>query len=161
MWEDERMERVVVSQCLLGAKCRYDGRCAGKEDVCRAACDGGWIPVCPEILGGLATPRAPAERQRERVINCDGGDVTEAFFRGAEEALRIAQLYGVRYALLKERSPSCGSGEIYDGTFSGTRIPGDGVAAALFRANGIEVYGESQLEMLLEKLKWDEKHDTV
>lgn len=155
------MKRVLVSQCLLGARCRYDGRCAAKEDVCQAARDGGWIPVCPEILGGLATPRVPAERRGERVVNKEGADVTDAFFRGAEEALRIALLYGAHYALLKERSPSCGCGEIYDGTFSGARIPGDGVTAAMFRANGIEVYGESKLEALLKKLKEDEKNDTI
>ena len=146
------MDRVVVSQCLLGVKCRYDGRCAEHADVRREACERGWIPVCPEILGGLTTPRAPSERREDRVVSCDGADVTEAFQRGAEEALRIARLYGAKYALLKERSPSCGCGEIYDGTFSGRKTTDDGVTAALFLQNGIEVYGESRLEELLARL---------
>lgn len=146
------MERVVVSQCLLGVKCRYDGRCAENADVRREACERGWIPVCPEILGGLTTPRAPSERREDRVVSCEGTDVTEAFRRGAEEALRIARLYGAKYALLKERSPSCGCGEIYDGTFSGRKTTGDGVTAALLLQNGVMVYGESRLDALLTRL---------
>lgn len=153
--------RVVVSQCLLGIPCRYDGKCAVHEAARDAACARGWIPVCPEILGGLATPRTPAERQGERVVTRDGQDVTAAYRRGAEQALRIAKLYGAKYALLKERSPSCGAGMIYDGTFSGTRIPGDGVTAALLRQNGLSVYGESRIEELIEQLKWDEEHDSI
>lgn len=155
------MKRVVVSQCLLGVRCRYDGKCAVNEAVSREALERGWIPVCPEILGGLTTPRPPAERRDDRVMNCEGGDVTEAYRRGAEEALRIAKLYGAGYAVLKERSPSCGSGEIYDGTFTGSKIPGYGVTAELFRAAGIEVYGESRLEALIDQLKWDDEHDSV
>ena len=147
-----RMERVVVSQCLLGVRCRYDGRCAENADVRREACARGWIPVCPEILGGLTTPRAASERSGDGVISNEGADVTEAFQRGAEEALRIARLYGAKYALLKERSPSCGCGEIYDGTFSGRKVPGNGVTAALFLRNDIAVYGESELKALLERL---------
>ena len=146
------MDRVVVSQCLLGVKCRYDGRCAEYADVRREACERGWIPVCPEILGGLTTPRAPSERRGDRVVSREGEDVTEAFRRGAEEALRIARLYGAEYALLKERSPSCGCGEIYDGTFSGCKTSGDGVTAALFLQNGVRVYGESALQALLARL---------
>lgn len=153
--------RVVISQCLLGVPCRYDGKCAEHAFVRRAAVEGGWIPICPEILGGLTTPRAPAERQEDRVVTREGQDVTAAYRRGAEQALSIARMYGAKYALLKERSPSCGAGMIYDGTFSGVRISGDGVTAALFRKNGIPVYGESRLEELIEKLKWDEEHDTV
>lgn len=153
--------RALVSQCLLGVPCRYDGACAGKEDVCREAAARGWIPVCPEILGGLCTPRTPAERQGERVIARDGTDVTAAYRRGAEEALRLAKLYGARYALLKERSPSCGSGTIYDGTFTGRRVPGDGVTAELLKANGIEVFGETELSEMIQRMKWDEENDTV
>ena len=144
--------RVVFSQCMLGVRCRYDGKCSVKEAVRDEACARGWIPVCPEILGGLTTPRPPAERIGDRVMNCEGGDVTENYRRGAEEALKIAQLYGCKYALLKERSPSCGCGEIYDGTFSGTKIAGDGVTAALFKENGIQVFGESRLGELIEIL---------
>lgn len=146
-------ETVMVSQCLLGARCRYDGACAANEAVCREAVERGWIPVCPEILGGLTTPRPPAECRDGRVVCRDGRDVTDAFVRGAEEALRLAKLYGAKYALLKERSPSCGAKVIYDGTFSGTKVPGSGVTASLFQQSGIEVFGESALGELLDKLE--------
>ena len=132
--------RVLVSACLLGAACRYDGKCAEVEAIRREACARGWIPVCPEQLGGLCTPRTPAERQENRVCTRDGGDVTEAYRRGAEEALRLAHLYGAKYAVLKERSPSCGSGTIYDGTFSGAKIPGDGVTAQRLKAAGVDTF---------------------
>ncbi len=149
--------RVVFSQCMLGVKCRYDGKCAVKQAVLDEATTRGWIPVCPEILGGLTTPRPPAERQGERVVNCEGTDVTAQYIRGAEEALRIAKLYGAKYALLKERSPSCGCGEIYDGTFTGAKIAGDGLTAALFKENGIQVFGETQLKDLIELLDKDDE----
>lgn len=152
--------RVMVSQCLLGMRCRYDGACAEKTEVCQSAAENGWIPVCPEILGGLCTPRSPAERCGERVITAHGMDVTDAFCRGAEEAVRLAKLYGVKYALLKERSPSCGAGWIYDGTFSGTRVVGDGVTARRLQEEGIEVFGESRLSELLKRLE-EERDDTV
>lgn len=147
--------RVMVSQCLLGCACRYDGKSAAKEAAAAQAAARGWIPVCPEILGGLTTPREPAERRGNDVVSRSGASVGDAFQRGAEEALKLAQRYGVRYALLKERSPSCGSGEIYDGTFTGTRTPGDGVTAALFKAHGIEVFGESQLDALIRRIEED------
>ena len=111
------------------------------------------VPVCPEILGGLPTPRTPSERQGERVMSKTGVDVTAAYQKGAEEALRLARLFGCRKALLKERSPSCGRGQIYDGSFSGRLIPGDGVTARLLQQEGIAVFGESQLQQLLETLK--------
>ena len=107
------------------------------------------IPVCPEQLGGLPTPREPSERQGDAVRAKSGADVTAQYRRGAEQALHLARLYGCRAAVLKERSPSCGSGEIYDGTFSGCLTPGDGGPAALLTENGIAVYGESELEALL------------
>jgi len=149
--------RVVFSQCMLGVRCRYDGKSAAKDAVCEAARERGWIPICPEVLGGLTTPRPPAERIGDRVMNCEGSDVTENYRRGAEQALRIAQLYGAKYALLKERSPSCGCGEIYDGTFSGTKVPGDGVTTALFKENNIQVFGESRLAELIELLDKDDE----
>lgn len=151
---------VMVSQCLLGVRCRYDGACAAKQEICDAAREYGWIPVCPEILGGLCTPRRPAERCGDRVVNCDGEDVTRAFRRGAEETLRLAKLYGVKYALLKERSPSCGAGMIYDGTFSGRKIAGDGVTAEVLQAAGVEVFGESRLAALMERLE-EEDDDSI
>ena len=111
------------------------------------------VPVCPEILGGLPTPRTPSERQGERVVSKTGADVTAAYQKGAEEALRLARLFGCRKALLKERSPSCGRRQIYDGSFSCRLIPGDGVTARLLEQEGIAVFGESQLQQLLETLK--------
>ena len=117
------------------------------------------------LPGDLGRPlhaaHAGRERQGERVIARDGTDVTAAYRRGAEEALRLAKLYGARYALLKERSPSCGSGTIYDGTFTGRRVPGDGVTAGLLKANGIEVFGETELSEMIQRMKWDEENDTV
>ena len=99
-------------------------------------------------MGGLATPRDPAEQVNGRVITNHGADVTEQYTKGAEAALKLAKLNGVDFAILKSRSPSCGSGIVYDGTFTGTRIPGNGVCAALFKANGIPVYTEDELDKL-------------
>ena len=123
---------VLVSACLLGVACRYDGASA-----------------CPEQLGGLPTPRAPSERLGSRVVARTGADVTDAYTRGAQQTLAIAQRFGCTAALLKQRSPSCGKGEIYDGTFTGTLTPGDGVTAALLSAHGIRVYGEDDVAELL------------
>ena len=133
---------VLISACLLGFPCRYDG--AGKADARLQALakTRRLIPVCPEQLGGLPTPRPPAERVGERVLARDGTDVTPAFVRGAEETLRLARQLGCTTAILKARSPSCGSGQIYDGTFSGRLVSGSGVTAALLRQNGIAVRTE-------------------
>ena len=143
------MMRILVSGCLLGVCCRYDGASKPHRGVLELAAQHELIPVCPEQLGGLATPRPPAERQGGQIIAGTGADVTEQYRRGAEEALKLYRLLGCDAAVLKERSPSCGSGEIYDGTFSGTLIAGDGVTAGLLKANGISVYGESQIGELL------------
>lgn len=145
--------RILVSACLLGVNCRYNGTGGELEQMSELMELAELVPVCPEILGGLPTPRPPAERQDGRVITCEGGDVTEAYARGAEESLRLAQLFGARIALMKERSPSCGAGEIYDGTFTHTRIPGDGTASALLKAKGVEVYGETRIGELINRLK--------
>ncbi len=143
--------RVLVSACLLGVNCRYNGipkeDAAGKELLARE--DITLIPVCPEQLGGLPTPRTPSERKGELVVSSEGEDRTEAFARGAKEALRIAKLYGCAVAILKERSPSCGNKAIYDGNFTGTVVQGEGVTAELLRKNGVKVFGESELEKLL------------
>ena len=141
--------KLMISACLLGVCCRYDGGERADPDVDRLAERHTLIPVCPEQLGGLPTPRPPAERQGDAVRTQAGDDVTEEYTRGAREALRLYRMLGCEAAVLKERSPSCGSGKIYDGTFSGTVTDGDGVRAALFRENGIPVYGESQLRELL------------
>ncbi len=131
----------IVSACLAGFPCRYDGKartCAEAAALVRA---GEAIPVCPEQLGGLPTPRPPCEILAGRVVDRDGADQTEAYRRGAEAVLKIAQTYGATQALLQKRSPSCGAGWIYDGTFSKTLVQGDGITARLLRENGIQVIG--------------------
>ena len=140
---------ILVSACLLGVPCRYDGQSKAHplaQELCRRH---RVIPVCGEIFGGLPTPRPPAEIQGDRVVTRDGRDVTEAYRRGAEAAAQLARLTGAQAAVLKERSPSCGSGAVYDGTFSGVLTAGWGVAAGLLREQGIRVLGESRLEELL------------
>ncbi|WP_312938647.1 DUF523 domain-containing protein [Oscillibacter sp.] len=140
--------RLLVSACLLGLPCRYDGganRLAGIESLLEQhEC----IPVCPEQLGGLCTPRSPAECREGRVFTREGAEVTAEFERGAQATLELARLFGCEAALLKERSPSCGSGVIHDGGFSGGLTAGDGVTAALLKAEGIAVYGETRVEEL-------------
>ncbi len=141
--------RLLVSACLLGVHCRYDGGSNQLPALEALLTQHDCIPVCPELLGGLPTPRPPAECQGDRVINREGTDVTEAFHRGAAEALYLATLYRCEAALLKERSPSCGCGAIYDGSFSKALIPGDGVTAQALKGLGLPVYGESQVDALL------------
>ena len=133
---------ILVSACLLGCACRYDGQSKPHPLAQELAKRGLAVPVCPEQLGGLPTPRNPSERQGDRVVMNDGRDVTAEYRRGAEEALRLARLYGCTAAVLKEKSPSCGSSLIYDGSFTGTLRPGVGVTAALLLRNGITVRNE-------------------
>lgn len=142
---------ILVSECLLGIRCKYSGGANPCLAVIQAVKAGRHrlIPVCPECLGGLAIPRQPSERVGDRVLSRTGEDVTAQYERGAQAALALAKLYGCTAAILKERSPSCGSGTIYDGSFSGRLTGGDGVTAALLRENGIAVCGESALETLL------------
>ena len=130
---------MIVSACLAGFPCRYDGKarpCAQVVELVRA---GKAIPVCPEQLGGLPTPRTSCEIRDGRVVDAEGRDRTEAFERGARAVLQIAQTYGATEALLQSRSPSCGSGRIYDGSFTKTLTAGDGVTARLLKENGIQV----------------------
>ncbi len=145
-------EAVLVSACLLGFCCRYDGKEKHYPDIDNIFEICHPVPICPEQLGGLATPRPPAERTGDRVMTENGADVTEAYEKGAKEAVKAADLYGCRFALLKEKSPSCGSGKIYDGTFTRTLREGDGTAARLLKAKGIRVYGESQTEALIKEI---------
>jgi len=135
----------LCSACLLGIKCRYDGKDACNKKVIMLLKTEILIPVCPEQLGGLPTPREPAEIREGRVITRYGVDVTENFKRGAEEVLKIAKLFGIREAILKQGSPSCGCGRIYNGTFSGKTIKGDGITAALLKKHGIKVITEEDL----------------
>ena len=142
---------ILVSACLLGAACRYDGAARSHPEIDALRNKHTLIPVCPEQLGGLPTPREPSEIKSGRAVNASGRDVTENYERGAYEALRLAQRLGCRAAILKERSPSCGCGQVYDGTFSHTLVPGDGFTAALLKKSGIAVYGESQASSLTDK----------
>ena len=142
------MENVLISACLLGVSCRYDGLSKPLDERILLDLKSRYhlIPICPEIFGGLPTPRIPAEiRNDRRVFRHDGAEVTAEYHKGAQEALRLAKLFDCKTAILKERSPSCGSGEIYDGTFTGTKIFADGITAELLKANGIRILGESRL----------------
>ena len=141
--------RILVSACLLGVGCRYDGKSNQLPQLEQLMKQHTCIPVCPEILGGLPTPRVPAERQGSKIMTQDGQDVTQQFIRGTAEVLRLADLYHCKAALLKERSPSCGSEQIYDGTFTKTLTEGDGLTAEMLKRKGIAVYGESQIGELV------------
>lgn len=145
---------ILVSACLLGTPCRYDGGRKYCEPVSALAQNPNvkLIAVCPEALGGLPIPREPSEQREGRVFSRDGRDVTESFELGARKVLELAARHSCRYAILKERSPSCGKGEVYDGSFSGRLVPGDGICAALLIKNGISVFGESEIDKLLNEL---------
>ena len=142
---------ILVSACLLGIACKYSGGDNACPALLQALRQSGHtlIPVCPEVYGGLPTPRPPAERCGDRVLTEAGADVTAQYRRGAKAALQLARLYGCRTAILKANSPSCGSGTIYDGTFRHRRISGDGLTAALLKANGVQVYNEDTFAVLL------------
>ena len=131
---------IIVSACLAGYRCRYDGKVIPDPEIVDLVKNGKAIPVCPEMLGGLPCPRVPAERSSDgQVVTRDGRSVTAEFGCGAKETLRIAQIYACDRAILKARSPSCGKGKIYDGTFSGTVTDGNGVTAELLMQHGIIV----------------------
>lgn len=144
-----KKENILISACFLGLHCRYDGKAVQLDHIKELMDKYNLIPVCPEIFGGMGTPRKPAERIGDKVINSAGEDVTYYFERGAREALKLAKLYNCRYAILKERSPSCGYGKVYDGTFSGNLIDGNGVAAELLADYKVTVLGESHIDKLL------------
>lgn len=132
-------EKILVSGCLLGLNCKYDGGNNYKEEIDEFLKDYDVIPICPEIMGGLPTPRVSAEKIEDKVITKDGEDVTKQFRKGAEECLFLAKKYDIKKALLKSKSPSCGFGKIYDGTFTHTIIDGNGITAELLNDNGIEI----------------------
>ena len=142
------MKALLVSACLLGCDCKYSGGNNALPDETLAALRREYrlIPVCPEVAGGLPTPRIPAERREGRVVTRDGRDVSAQFAKGAQVALALAQKYGCERALLKERSPSCGSRAVYDGSFSGTLVPGMGFTAETLQNAGVEVMSEEQIK---------------
>lgn len=142
------MKTILISACLLGVACRYDGcsKPLDREVIEALKKKYHLIPICPEIMGGLTTPRLPSEiSSNGKVLRCDGTDVTENYSRGAKEALRLAGIFDCRGAIMKERSPACGSGKIYDGTFTKTLTDGNGVAADLLKRNGLTVIGETEI----------------
>jgi uncharacterized protein YbbK (DUF523 family) len=129
----------------LCSACLYNGESVPHEKVLRLASAEVLIPVCPEQMGGLPTPRPAVEIKNGRAITSDGKDVTANFETGARQVLEIAQLYGIDTAILKQRSPSCGCGQVYDGTFSGSIVSGNGITAKLLLENGIKVLTEEDL----------------
>ena len=143
------MEKILISACLVGDKVKYDGHSNYNEKVKLLLEKYELVPFCPEVEGGLSTPRQPSERVKDRVKMVNGKDVTKNFETGAELALNICLYLGIRIAILKERSPSCGSKQIYDGTFSNKLIPGQGVTAELLKRKGIKVISEEEIDTLL------------
>lgn len=140
--------KILVSACLLGLPCRYDGKSKPCEKVMELQKEHELIPVCPEIYGGLPTPRPPAERQGERVVNQIGEDVTAQYRRGGECALELARQFGCRHAVLKAKSPSCGKGRIKNGRFDGGLTEGNGVAAQMLMENGVSIWTEEETDKL-------------
>jgi len=143
--------KVLVSACLIGENCKYDGTNNQDLKLFGTLLGEGISPVavCPEVEGGLPIPRCPAERQGDKVVTRDGEDVTEQFMLGAQKALALAKQHGCKAAVLKSNSPSCGSCKIYDGTFSGTLVDGKGVTAQLLKKNGIVVYDENSYKKMI------------
>lgn len=141
--------KIIVSACLLGENCKYNGGNNKCDDIIALAEKFEIIPVCPECFGGLPIPRVPSEIKDGRVYSKTGEDLTEAFLSGAEQTLYIAKEANAPCAVLKENSPSCGFGKIYDGTFSGNKINGNGITAQLLYDNEIQVFGESQVKRLI------------
>ena len=146
-----KKQNLLVSACLLGVCCRYDGESKPNSEVIKLRESFVLIPTCPEVDGGLPTPRIPSERVGDRVLMRDGKDVTDNYVAGAEAALERAKSFSCVAALLKARSPSCGSGATYDGSFSGVLTNRDGVAAELLKKNGIPVFTEDEIGELIKK----------
>lgn len=138
-------EKILVSACLLGVNCKYDGKNNKNEKILEYLKDKEIIPICPEQLGGLKTPRVASEIVGDKVLNREGQDVTRYFKKGAEESVHLAKLLGVEKALLKESSPSCGVNKIYDGSFTHKKINGSGITTRLLKDNEIEIISEDDL----------------
>lgn len=143
-------EPLIISGCLIGLACRYDGKTKPLDKDILSALNERYtlIPVCPEQLGGLATPRDAAEYNGCGFFTKSGKEVTHVYQKGAQEVLKLARFYGVKRALLKEKSPACGFGRIYDGTFTKTLTDGNGAAADLLHQHHIAIYGETQINDL-------------
>ena len=144
---------IIISACLCGCDCKYNGKNNKNESCVELLKRGKAVLVCPEQLGGMTTPRVPSEILKNdgkiSVISKEGKDVSKEFKKGAKEALKIAKLVDAKVAILKNGSPSCGSKNIYDGTFSDNKIKGEGITAKLFVENGIEVFSEDEAHKFL------------
>ena len=143
------MEYLLVSSCLLGNNVKYNGKNNYVADIEKIKNKYNIIVVCPEVMGGLPIPRIPSEILNDRVVNKEGTDVTNNFYAGANIALELVKKYNIKKALLKEGSPSCGSNYIYDGTFSGTKVEGQGITAKELSKLGVKIYNEKQIEDLV------------
>lgn len=144
---------ILISACLLGSKVRYDGQAKEYKNIRKLLDYYDIIPICPEVDGGLKIPRPKAEIVGNKVMNEKGKDVTSFFNDGAYKALQVTQFKNVAFVILKEGSPSCGSNFVYDGTFSGKKIPGQGVTAKLLKKSGIHIYSENDIPDLIFKLE--------
>lgn len=140
--------KILVSACLLGENCKYSGGNNKCDEIIELSKKHKLIPICPECFGGLPIPRVPSEIKNGRVYAKTGEDLTDEFNDGAEKALYVAEESGCQLAILKERSPSCGFGEIYDGSFSGKTIRGNGITAQLLYDHGIVILGETKIEKI-------------
>lgn len=138
-------EKILVSACLAGINCKYNDKNNENEKIIELIKEKDVILICPEQLGGLKTPRTPAEIKNNKVINKEGIDVTEEYQKGAQEVLKIAQKFNIKTAILKSKSPSCGKGKIYDGTFSNKLIEGNGITAELLKKHGIKVISSDDI----------------
>lgn len=155
------MKKILVSGCLYGWNCRYDGKSAKCEDEIFSEWreKGMLVPVCPEMDGGLDAPRKPCEIVGDKVLSKDGEDFTEQYKKGAEAALARAIECGAELCILKDNSPSCGSMFVYDGSFSGKKDFGRGFAAELLKEYGLPVYSENELQLANSYLKLLERRD--
>lgn len=143
------LEKILISACLLGQMCRYDGKSNYIPGIEKLSKKYYFVPVCPEVFGMLDVPREPSEIVGDRVVNRKGKDVTKNFKLGAKDAYFTAKLHGCKIAILKDGSPSCGSTYIHDGTFSDTKIEGKGITTQLLEKKGIKVYTENDIDKLL------------
>lgn len=157
------MRKILVSACLYGHAVRYDGKTKKLSDDIfeKWMNEGRLIPVCPEVAGGLTVPRPPSEIAGDKVINSENRDVTPEYLKGAEYTLNIAAEEEIVFAVMKEGSPACGSSRISDGSFTGSKISGEGIAVRLLRENGYEVFNETQLEAADKILEETEAADEI
>ena len=145
-WSDSGAQPLVVSACLLGVRCNHQGRASESAAVVALGRDRRLVPVCPESVGGLPTPRPAAEIQPDGTVRTAAGDdVTWAYARGAAHTVALARALGAAGAILKARSPSCGCHEVYDGTFTRVRVRGEGVTARALREAGVPVWSEEDV----------------